>query len=255
MSKLSGRVAVVTGASSGIGAATARALGARNASVVVAARRTDRIEALAKEIVRGGGHAVAVPCDVSDRAQVDEVVATALRDFGRVDVLVNNAGIMPLAPMTVAKVEDWERTIDVNVKGVLYAIAAVLPPMLAAGRGDIVNVSSVAGRHVFPTAAVYCASKFAVHAISDGLRGELAEQAKTDGNAIRVTVVAPGVVKTELPGSIADDATRGDFEAYVGSMRAPLRSEDIADAILHALEAPDHVGLNEILVRPREQVR
>ena len=255
MSMLADKVAIVTGASSGIGAATALELARRNMKVVLAARRTDRVEALAGKIVEGRGHALHVTCDVTDRGQVEAMVATTLDAFGRVDVLINNAGTMPLSPMAKCRVEDWDRTIDVNLKGALYAIGAVLPAMLEAGRGHIVNIGSVAGRRVFAGAAVYCATKFALHAISDALRMELAERAATDGNTIRVTIIAPGVVDTELRNSITDEQTRKAVEPYYNSIREELHSEDVAAAIVTALEAPPHVGINEILMRPASQVR
>ncbi len=255
MSMLADKVVIVTGASSGIGEATALDLARRNANVVLAARRTDRIEALAGKIVKRQGHALPVTCDVADRGQVERMIGTTLDTFGRIDVLVNNAGTMPLSPMAKCRFEDWDRTIDVNLKGALYAIGGVLPSMLEAGSGHIVNVGSVAGRHVFASAAVYCGSKFALHAISDALRMELAERAATDGNTIRVTIIAPGVVETELRDSIADEETRRAVEPYYKSIREELHSQDIAAAILTALEAPLHVGINEILMRPASQVR
>ncbi|MHC5022679.1 MAG: SDR family oxidoreductase [Planctomycetota bacterium] len=253
MSALSDKVAVITGASSGIGEATAVALAGAGARLVLAARREKRIAQLARRIVREGGHAVAVPCDVADRGQVARVFETARQDFGRVDVLVNNAGVMPLAPMAMCRMDDWDQTLDINVKGLLYCIGHALPVMLEQKTGHIVNVSSVAGRRTFPAAAVYCGSKFAVHAISDGLRNELAEMGREDGNSIRVTIIAPGVVATELADSIRDDATREQSKAFYGSLPGPLQSEDIARAILFSLEAPSHVGVNEILVRPTSQ--
>ena len=255
MSALSGKVAIVTGASSGIGQATAVALGKRNAKVVLAARRTDRIERLANEIVQSGGHAVAVTCDVADRDQVKRVAETALNDFGRIDVLINNAGLMPIAPMANCRFDDWNRMIDVNIKGALYCIGHVLPTMLEQKTGHIVNISSVAGRRTFPTAAVYCGTKFALHAISEGLRNELAERAAEDGNTIRVTILAPGVVATELGDSIVDERTRKGTKAYYATIKDPLTAEDTAEAIMYALEAPPRVNVNEILMRPTAQVR
>ncbi len=180
---------------------------------------------------------------------------TARRTFGRVDILINNAGVMPLSPLVMGRFDDWDRTIDVNLKGALYAIGFVLPPMLEQGSGHIVNVSSVAGRRVFSNAAVYCATKFALHAISEALRAELAERAADNGNTIRVTVVAPGVVSTELADSITDEETRRQVRAYYETITEPLRSEDVAAAILGVLEAPVHVSINEVLVRPTSQMR
>ncbi len=255
MSVLSEQVIIITGASSGIGEATARALGRRSARVVVAARRADRLDALVNLIVKEGGHAVTAPCDVTDRAQVQGVIDTAIKHFGRVDVLINNAGIMPLAPLAECRMDEWDQMIDVNVKGLLYGIGCTLPIMLEQKIGHIVNVSSVAGRRVFPNGAVYCGTKHAVHVISEGLRGELAEQGAKDGNRIRVTTIAPGVVETELQGSIHHEQTRIGMQMYINSIGEPLTSEDIADSILYALEAPPHVNVNEILIRPTRQPR
>ena len=255
MSTLADKVAVVTGASSGIGEATAVTLAERGAKVVLAARRSDRLSALARRIVAGGGHALAVPCDVADLAQVKQMVDRTLETFGRIDVLVNNAGVMHLSPMAKCSFDDWDGIIDVNVKGALYVIGCVLPAMLSQKTGHIVNVGSVAGRIVFSRATVYSASKFALHAISDGLRQELAERAAEDGNTIRVTTVAPGVVTTELRDSIRDPETREAVKPYYASIREELTSTDIAAAIAAALEAPPRVGINEIIIRPASQVR
>jgi len=255
MSILADKVVIITGASSGIGEATARALAKKRSNLVLAARRSDRLEALAKAVVEEGGHAVTVTCDVANRDQVKAVIDTAMKDFGRVDVLINNAGIMPLAPMAKCRMDDWDKEIDVNIKGLLYGIGHALPIMLEQKSGHIVNISSVAGRVVFPGAAVYCGTKHAVHAISEGLRSELAEQARDDGNRIRVTNIAPGVVKTELSDSIYDDESREAAKGYYESFEQPLQSEDIAESIVYALEAPEHVNVNELLIRPSRQVR
>jgi hypothetical protein len=255
MTSLSGTVCIVTGATSGIGAATAAALARDGARVVVAGRRAERLEQVARAIESAGGRCVAVRCDVTDRAQVKALVERARTELGRIDVLVNNAGIMPIAPMMKCRIDDWDAMIDVNLKGLLYAIGFTLPVMLAQRTGHIVNVSSVAGRKLFPAGAVYCATKHAVHAVSEGLREELAEQSKRDGTAIRVTIVAPGVVRTELPETITDDEARESFKGYVQAMRDPLESADVADAIVWAVAAPAHVNVNEVLVRPVAQVR
>jgi len=249
------RVTIITGASSGIGEATAERLARSGDIVVLAARRTDRLDAVRERIEGNGGQSSAVTCDVSKREDVERLVSTTLEAHGRVDALINNAGIMPLAPIVKRRVEDWEDTIDINIKGVLYGIAAVLPTMLEQQRGHIINVSSVAGRKVFPGAAVYCATKHAVHAISEGLREELATRGYDDGNRIRVTTIAPGVVATELPDSIRDDETRDGAKAYYDRLPGPLSSEDIAEAIVYAMEVPEHVGVNEILIRPTMQMR
>jgi NADP-dependent 3-hydroxy acid dehydrogenase YdfG len=255
MSMLADTVAIVTGASAGIGEATALALAGRKARVVLAARRSDRLTALARRITDEQGHAVAVQCDVTDRSQVRQMVDTTLQEFGRIDVLINNAGVMPLSPMAKCRFEDWDTTIDVNLKGALSVIGCVLPTMLAQKTGHIVNVGSIAGRKVFSTAAVYCASKFALHAVSDALRMELAERAAEDGNAIRVTVVAPGIVTTELRDSIADAETRRAVQSNYDAVKQELTSQDIAAVIVGALEVPPHVGVNEIVIRPATQIR
>ncbi len=255
MSALSDKVAIVTGASSGIGEATALALARRNAKVVLAARRSERLRELAKRIVAEGGHALATTCDVADRSAVKAMAQSALRTFGRIDILINNAGVMPLSPLAKCRFEDWDLTIDVNLRGALNCIGAVLPAMLEKGTGHIVNLGSVAGRQVFPNAAVYCATKFGVHAISEGLRSELAARAATDSNRIRVSVIAPGVVRTELEQSISDDETRASVKIYYDSIRQPLDSEDIASAILAVLESAPHVAINEVVIRPTSQVR
>ena len=255
MNTLSEKVCIVTGASSGIGEATAVALAGKGAKVVIAARRADRLDDLAGRIEQAGGAALAVACDVVERGQVKSMVEKTMEAFGRVDVLINNAGIMPLAPLVKCRIDDWDAMIDVNVKGLLYGIGFVLPIMLAQKTGHIINVSSVAGRRLFNGGAVYCGTKHAVHAISEGLRGELSERAATDGNQIRVTIIAPGVVKTELPESIRDEETREVSRQYYDGLPGALTSEDIASSILHALQAPPHVDINEILIRPTAQVR
>lgn len=239
-------VAVVTGASSGIGAATARTLADAGAAVVLAARREERLRDLKDEIEAAGRRALVVPTDVTDRAAVERLAERALDAFGRIDVLVNNAGIMPLSFVKNLHVDEWLRMVDVNVNGVLHGIAAVLPTMLEQGSGHIVNVSSVAGRRVFPGGAVYCGTKHAVTAISEGLRQEL-----TPKHGIRVTCIEPGSVATELPETITDEelrkASEGRWDFKV------LESEDVAAAIRYALEAPEHVDVSEVLLMPSGQ--
>lgn len=255
MSNLAGQVAIVTGASSGIGHATAIALAKRGARVVLAARRLDRVDALASEIKQSDGTALAVGCDVANRQQVQAMVDATIGAFGRIDILINNAAIMPNAPMHKCRIDDWDAMIDINLRGLLYCTGIVLPIMLKQKTGHIVNISSVAGRKVLNGGTVYCATKHAVHAISEGLRSELAESSPNDGNRIRVTIVAPGVVITELAHSIRDDETRETSKKYYNSLPGPLTSADVADSIVFALESPEHVGVNEILVRPTAQVR
>ncbi|MDY7108526.1 MAG: SDR family oxidoreductase [Planctomycetota bacterium] len=255
MNTLSEKVCIVTGASSGIGEATALVLGEKGAKVVLAARRADRLDDLAGRIKQAGGEALPVACDVVDRGQVKSMVDRTTEAWGRIDVLINNAGIMPLAPLAKCRMDEWDAMIDINVKGLLYGIGFVLPVMLEQKTGHIVNVSSVAGRRVFPSGAVYCGTKYAVHAISEGLRGELSERAAEDGNQIRVTIIAPGIVVTELTDSIHDEETREAVARYHQTLPEKLTSEDIAASIVHALQAPPHVDINEILIRPTAQAR
>jgi len=214
MRPLSDKVILVTGASSGIGAGLVRELGRAGAKLMIGARRTDRLEALKGEIEGEGGTVAVRALDVTDRASVEAFAAAAMAEFGRIDVLVNNAGIMPLSNLNVLKIDEWDRMIDVNIRGVLHGIAAVLPVMEAQGEGQIINVSSVGGLRVVPSAAVYCATKYAVRAISDGLRQE--------HGTIRVTCVYPGVVESELADSITDAAldlvTRPALSGIAGTL-------------------------------------
>lgn len=247
MGQLGNQVAIVTGASSGIGEATARALAGEGAAVVLAARRSRRIEALKEEMEGEGGKALAVETDVTDRDAVRRLAEEAKETFGRIDILVNNAGLMPLSYVKNLHVDEWERMVDVNIKGVLFCTAAVLPVMLEQGSGHIVNISSVAGRRAFEGGAVYCATKFAVRGFSDGLRLELAPQ-----HHIRVTTIEPGAVDTELTDHITDEELMERTKSRFGSMEI-LKSEDIARSVLYAVTAPGHVNINEVLVMPTEQ--
>ncbi len=239
MSGIKGKVVLITGASSGIGEAAARLLAEKGAKVVVGARRTERLEKLVADIAAKGGDARFKTVDVSDRADVQAFVDFARAAFGRVDVLVNNAGVMPLAPVAALQVDEWDRMIDVNIRGVLNGVASVLGEMKARGSGQIINVASVAAHIVVPTAAVYCATKYAVWAFSDGLRQENPD--------IRVTTISPGVVATELGDEITDPNVK-DF--LVGLRKAALTPDAIARAIAYAIEQPDDVDVNEIIVRP-----
>ncbi|GAB5349379.1 SDR family oxidoreductase [Alteriqipengyuania sp. 357] len=233
------KIVLITGASSGIGAATAKLLAGEGMTVVLGARRTDRLEQLREEIASAGGAVRVRRVDVTDRNDVAAFAQAAIDEFGRVDVIVNNAGVMPLSPMSSLKVDEWEQMVDVNIKGVLWGIAAVLPSMNAQGAGHIINIASIGGFSVSPTAAVYCATKFAVRAISDGLRQE--------NDRIRVTSVCPGVVESELADSISDDAARREMEAF---RAVALQPEAIGRAILHAIVQPADVDTTEIVVRP-----
>jgi NADP-dependent 3-hydroxy acid dehydrogenase YdfG len=239
MSSISGKVIAITGASSGIGEAAARLLAQRGANVVVGARRTDRLEALVNEINAAGGQARFKAVDVTSREDTKAFVDFAKSEFGAVDVLVNNAGIMPLSLMEELKVDEWDRMIDVNIKGVLNGVAAVLPDMKARHSGQIINVASVGAHIVVPTGAVYCATKYAVWAISDGLRQE--------NQDIRVTTISPGVTATELGNDISDQAAK---DYLVELRKTALTPDAIARAIAYAVEQPDEVDVNEIVVRP-----
>ena len=246
MPKLDGKVVVVTGASSGIGEATAEALAAEGAAVVVAARREERLAALTKRIEEAGGRVLAATCDVTDEAQAHGLIRKAEDEFGRVDILVNNAGVMLLSTVGKGLSEEWRRMFDVNVLGLLYTTAAAIDTMKRQGGGHLVNVSSVAGRKVTrDSSGVYAGSKFAVGAISEGLRQELLE------DNIRVTIVEPGAVATELTDHITDEDAR---ESLGGLLNLEiLQAEDIANAIVYAVTQPERVSVNEILIRPTQQ--
>jgi NADP-dependent 3-hydroxy acid dehydrogenase YdfG len=238
------KVILVTGASGGIGEAIARELAAHGATVLLGARRLERVEAIAAEIRLAGGTADAVGLDVADRQSMFDFVRTAEDRWGRVDVLVNNAGIMPLSPLSAGMHDEWERMVDVNIKGVLWGIGAVLPIMERQGHGQIVNIGSIGGLRVVPTAAVYCATKFAVRALSEGLRQE--------SSKIRVTCVNPGVVESELASSITHEETRAAMDEY---RAIALKPADIARAVRHVVEAPDDVDTSEITIRPTASPR
>jgi NADP-dependent 3-hydroxy acid dehydrogenase YdfG len=244
---LQGKIAIVTGASSGIGAATARKLAAAGAKVGLAARRVDRLEALVAQIESAGGTARAVRMDVVDRASVDAGVDALVEHFGGLDIVFNNAGLMPLSDVDALKVDEWHRMVDVNVKGLLNSTAATLPHLIARGGGHIVNTSSIAGRKVFPGLAVYCATKHAVSAFTEGLRLEVGKK-----HRIRVTSIQPGAVDTELFTHISDGGYRDQMEGLREQM-AFLSGEDIADTVLFALQAPAHVDVAELFVLPTDQ--
>lgn len=239
------KVVVITGASSGLGESTARHLASRGAVVVLGARRADRIQALAEELTRSGGKALAVQTDVTQRAQVQRLVDAAVQAYGRVDVLLNNAGLMPSSPLERLAVDDWDRMIDVNIKGVLYGIAAALPHMVRQKAGHIINVSSVAGLKVPAGGTVYSATKHAVRAISEGLRQEVTAR------HIRTTVVCPGAVATELVDSMTDAEAQAGMRALYQIAISP---DAFARAVAYAIEQPADVDVNEIVFRPNGQV-
>lgn len=246
MGMLDSKVAIVTGASSGIGEATARMLAEEGAAVALAARRKDRLEDLKRDIEVDDGQALVVETDVTSRDAVQALVDHTADVFGPVDILVNNAGVMPLSYMKNLKEDEWEQMVDVNVKGVLYAIGAVLPSMLDRGSGFIVNISSVAGRQVMPGSAVYSGTKHFVRALSEGMRSELGPQ------GIRVTSIEPGAVATELTETITDGELMGDMSDMFDGYKI-LDSEDIAAAIRYALTSPEHVNVEELMVMPTGQ--
>src|SRR3977135_2972884 len=247
MSNITGKVVVITGASSGIGESTAKLLAQQGARVVLGARRSNRIDAVVKEISAAGGKAIGFATDVTKRAEVEALVQGAINGFGRVDVLLNNAGIMPIAPIEALKVEEWDRMIDVNIKGLLYGVAAVLPQMLKQKSGHIINLASVFGMKGFaPGGTVYCATKSAVRALTEGLRIEL------HSKNIRCTMISPGAVATELPEASSDEATKKNLREFYKSVVA-IPAESIAKAIAYAIEQPADVEIDEIVIRPTAQ--
>lgn len=245
MAKLDGKVAVVTGASSGIGEATAEALAAEGATVVVAARREERLAELAKRIEGSGGGVKTVRCDVTDEREAHELIHATEQEFGSVDILVNNAGVMLLSRIERGLSDEWRRMFDVNVLGLLYATDAAVEVMKRQKSGHIVNISSVAGRKVRETSGVYSGTKFAVNAISEGLRIELQE------DNIRVTIIEPGAVATELPTHITDEEARQGMSRFEGM--EILEAEDIASAVAYCVTRPERMSVNEMLIRPTKQ--
>ncbi|WP_311968863.1 SDR family oxidoreductase [Pseudomonas baltica] len=240
---IEGKVVLITGGSTGIGAEVARLLAARGAKVAVAARRADKLDAVVAEITTQGGAAKAYTLDVTDKHQVEAVVAAVVADFGKLDVLINNAGLMPIRPMSEVNTDEWDAMIDVNLKGTLYGIAAVLPRFLAQSSGHIINLSSVAGVKVFaPGGTVYSGTKFAVSAISEGLRQEV-------GDKVRVTSIAPGAVDSDLKHSTSGTAKDTVLDFY----KKAIPAASVARAIAFAIEQPDDVDVNEIVIRPTHQ--
>ncbi len=242
---IEGKVVVITGASSGLGEATARLLSTQGASVVLGARRVERLRSLADELTGRGGKALAVATDVTDRDQVKGLVDAAVQAYGRIDVMINNAGLMPQAPLERLKVDEWDRMIDVNIKGVLYGIAAALPHMQRQKAGHIINVSSVAGHKVGPGFAVYAATKHAVRALSEGLRQEVKPY------NIRTTVISPGAVATELPESVTEPDVAERIRKFYEENAIP--ADSFARAVAFAMSQPEEVDINEILFRPTRQ--
>ncbi|MBG7620374.1 SDR family oxidoreductase [Herbaspirillum sp. AP02] len=239
------KVIVITGASSGLGETTARHLASLGARLVLGARRTERLQKLVADITAAGGEAIAVTTDVSRHADVEALVAQGVQHFGRIDVLVNNAGIMPLAPMAKLKVEEWDRMIDVNIKGVLYGVAAALPRFTAQGSGHVINVASVAGIKVFAgMGTVYSATKFAVRALSEGLRTEAPE-------GVRTTIISPGAVDSELKTHSSDQETSAAVQAWYEANQIP--ADSVARAIAYAIEQPENVDISEVVLRPVAQ--
>ena len=240
MAGIEGKVIVITGASSGIGEATARELARRGAKVVLGARRTERLEALVNQLRTEDYAATFVKTDVTQLGDVQRLAKRALDEYGRLDVFVNNAGIMPLSPLDQLKIDEWNQMIDVNIRGVLHGIASALPHFKSVKSGQFINVSSLGGRIALATAAVYCGTKFAVHAISEALRQEV-------GSDVRVTIIAPGVVESDLAETITDPATK----AFMTDFRKIYITPDaIARAIAFAVEQPADVDVSEIVVRP-----
>jgi NADP-dependent 3-hydroxy acid dehydrogenase YdfG len=244
MNGIKGKVVVITGASSGLGEATARHLASLGAKLIIGARRIDRLQAIAKEIEAAGGEARAVEVDVTRKEAVDRLVAEALTAFERIDVMVNNAGLMAIAPLSLVRTDEWDRMIDINIKGLLYGVAAVLPVFERQGSGHFINLGSVVGIKVFsPGGTVYSGTKFAVRAISEGLRHEV-------GATIRTTVISPGAVDSELKMGSGDKASR-DF--VLDFYKQAIPASAIARAIAYAIEQPADVDVNEIVIRPTVQ--
>jgi NADP-dependent 3-hydroxy acid dehydrogenase YdfG len=244
-SAIADKIVVITGASSGIGESTAKLLARHGAKVVLGARRKNRIDAVVKEISAAGGKAIGFAVDVTKRAEVEALIQATVDSFGRVDVIVNNAGTMLIAPVQALKVGEWDRQIDVNIKGLLYGVAAVLPHMQKQKNGHIINIASVFGIKVFaPGGTVYCATKSAVRALTEGLRIELHSQ------KIRCTMISPGAVATELPEGTSEEATRENLREFY-KMAIPANS--IASTIAYAIEQPHEVEIDEVVIRPTAQ--
>ena len=242
-SNIKNKAIAITGASSGIGEAIARHLAAQGARVALGARRQGHLDKIVAEIIATGGQAFALAVDVTKREEVEAFAQATVKNYGRLDVFINNAGLMPLSPLAANKVDEWERMVDVNIKGVLYGIAAALPRFQTQKSGHLVNISSVAGHVVFPGGAVYCGTKFAVRAIAEGFRQE-------SGPTIRSTIISPGAVKSELSDHITDTGTA---EMIKSLEELAIEAEAIARAVAFAIEQPSDVDVNEMIVRPTAQ--
>ncbi|HUL44957.1 MAG TPA: SDR family oxidoreductase [Bacteroidota bacterium] len=242
---IKGKVVVITGASSGLGEAAARHLSSEGAIVVLGARRTDRLNALTAEITKTGGKALAMTTDVTKYEQVKRLVDTAVKTYGRIDVMINNAGLMPQSPLERTKVDEWNQMVDVNIKGVLYGIASALPHMIKQRSGHIINVSSVAGHKVRPNGAVYSATKHAVRVLSEGLRQEVKPY------NIRTTIISPGAVESELPNTITETDIADSINKFYDDVAIP--ADSFARCVAFAISQPEEVDINEILFRPTRQ--
>lgn len=246
MDNIKSKVILITGASSGIGEAAAKLLAREGAKVVLAARREERLQGIAEEIRQAGGEAAVIAADVASREDMQRLAGFALQTYGRIDVLVNNAGVMPVSMLNELRVDEWDQMIDVNIKGVLHGIAAVLPAMREQQSGHIINVASVAGHVVSPTSAVYSATKFAVRAITEGLRQE-----EAPASGIRATIVSPGMTETELFGTVKSPAVLAMVSQMSGA--ASIAPGRIAEAIAYAISQPEDTLVSEIMVRPTRQ--
>lgn len=240
---IQGKVVLITGGGSGLGAETARHLAGKGARIAIAARRKEKLDEVVAEITKAGGEARAYPLDVTDKHRVKSVVGEVIADFGRLDVLINNAGVMPIRPMAEVNTDEWDQMIDINIKGTLYGIAAALPIFLKQESGHFINLSSVAGIKVFaPGGTVYSGTKFAVHAIAEGLRQEV-------GAKVRVTSILPGAVDSDLKYATTGTAQSGVLDFY----KIAIPASSVARAIAYAIEQPAEVDINEIVLRPTAQ--
>ena len=244
---IKGKTIIITGASSGIGEATAKKLSQEGANVVLSARREDRLNSLKDEIVKNGGMALVVPADVTKKEDFKKVVSSTLEEFGSIDGIINNAGLMPLSYVKNLHTDEWDKMIDVNIKGVTNGVSAVLPTMMEQKSGNIINISSSAAHKYYPGGAVYCATKAAVKMFTEGLRAELAPH-----YGINVTSIDPGFVSTELTDTITDDEIKKDMEPMFKEL-TPLQAEDIAEAIYYSLSQPKRANINDVYIMPTDQ--